>query len=369
MNSHLALRKVLAAAAFMFASAWVDAAPPTFQITSLFSNLDGSVQFIRLTETAGLDGQHRFAGLKLKTIQHGVVKEFTFPVDLPTENTAHATVVVAVGNVTTGVAEHGGMSLLGVPYDIPVRFLPTDGGIVDFAGIDQVSYAALPTDGILGLLRDGTTAVVTVPYGYWCGFSSPPQRCWKEGSLEETLVRAVEYHNDTLGHYFLTASAPDIEALDSERYPGWKRTGSFFSVGAGPLVANYCAQYWDGCGPTPYTGGQVQTQPVCRFYLPPEYGDSHFLSAFASECASVRALYPSFVLESEAAFFVVPPDPVTGECPSPNGIPLVSVFRLWNGRSDTNHRFTSDLFLRNAMIDQGWVPEGYGPLGVAFCVA
>ena len=49
-------------------------------------------------------------------------------------------------------------------------------------------------------------------------------------------------------------------------------------------------------------------------------------------------------------------------------IQLRPVFRLWDGRADTNHRYTTRLDLHDAMIDQGWISEGYGPLGVAFCV-
>ncbi len=228
-------------------------AQTTFRITSLYSNLDGTAQFVRLDETAGLDGQHHFAGLKLKSIHGGVVKEFTFLTDLPTEKTAYATVVVAAGaRFLGGVAEHGGISFFSSDhYHTSIRFLPTDGGLVDFAGVDQVSYTSIPTDGILGLLRDGTRAVVTIPYGYWCGSSSPPQRCWNEGSLEETLVLAFEYQNESLDHYFFTASAPDIEALDSGRHAGWKRTGSYMYVGAGPLVRAVLLPPWDGCGTGP----------------------------------------------------------------------------------------------------------------------
>ena len=41
---------------------------PTFRIAEVHSNLDGSVQFIRLSETDGLNGQHHFAGLALTRV-------------------------------------------------------------------------------------------------------------------------------------------------------------------------------------------------------------------------------------------------------------------------------------------------------------
>jgi hypothetical protein len=42
-------------------------------------------------------------------------------------------------------------------------------------------------------------------------------------------------------------------------------------------------------------------------------------------------------------------------------------YRLFNGRTDANHRFTTDLAVRTQIIGKGYVPEGYGPQGVALC--
>jgi len=33
-----------------------------------------------------------------------------------------------------------------------------------------------------------------------------------------------------------------------------------------------------------------------------------------------------------------------------------------------NHRYTTSLSLRNQMITQGWLPEGFGPNAVIACV-
>lgn len=117
----------------------------------------------------------------------------------------------------------------------------------------------------------------------------------------------------------------------------------------------------------------IGTSPLCRFYIPPGSGDSHFLSAFATECEGVRSRFPTFVLETEAAFYAVLPDSETGECPRVTEqwgtvFQLVPVYRLWNGRADSNHRYTVDPAVRTAMVDMGYIPEGYGPKGAAFCV-
>jgi hypothetical protein len=336
-------------------------ATPTFRIESIFSNLDGSAQFVQLVETAGLDGQHRFAGLALTVTRDGVTREYVFANDLPSEATAHATVLVAAGSLPIQAAWNSTCCAV-ADYTMPARFLPTDGAAVDFAGVDRQTYARLPTDGINALRRDGTEGLAVLPA------SACPDEFWFQCRMHEpihvaeTIVRAVEYHHAALGHHFLTASAPDLDALDSQRIPGWQRTGATLAVGARPWMSiNW--NVWDYPPPSPFP-----MQPVCRFYLPPASGDSHFYSVSASECEDVRVRYPHFVLERSAAFYAVQPNVLTGECQQGVGFELAQVYRLWNARLDTNHRYTLEPAVRDAMVARGDVSEGYGPAGVAFCV-
>ena len=53
----------------------------------------------------------------------------------------------------------------------------------------------------------------------------------------------------------------------------------------------------------------------------------------------------------------------TGACP-PGTDP---VYRAWNYLPDTNHRYTSDRAVRDAMVALGYVAEGSGPDIVTFC--
>lgn len=155
-------------------------------------------------------------------------------------------------------------------------------------------------------------------------------------------VAAVEFYNASLDHYFVSALDADIAALDSGALAGWARTGLSFAAYLAPAAG---------------------ASPVCRFYLPPENGDSHFYSASPAECAEVRAKFPSFVYESGAVMFVALPDPASGECPADT----VGVWRLWNNRADSNHRYTADPAVRAAMLAQGYVAEGYGPDATIMC--
>jgi hypothetical protein len=156
------------------------------------------------------------------------------------------------------------------------------------------------------------------------------------------LVDVIEFYNAGLDHYFISSLAADIQALDSGRFAGWTRTGLSFKA---------------------YDGPAPGTNPVCRFYIPPAQGDSHFYSASPAECADVRTKFPTFDYESAAVMYVGLPDTATGAC----GPGLVPVFRLWNQRADSNHRYTTDPGVRASMIAKGYLPEGYGPDGVAMC--
>src|ERR1022692_1117583 len=155
-------------------------------------------------------------------------------------------------------------------------------------------------------------------------------------------VDVIEYCNASQDHYFITSLPVEINALDAGQYLGWTRTGLVF-----------------GAFPQPFGAAS----PVCRFYIPPGYGDSHFYSASASECAIAQARYPFFVDESPNVMYIDLPDATTGACPSGD----IPVYRMWDARVDTNHRYTTDPAVRAQMVAKGWVAEGYGPDQVIMC--
>ena len=61
--------------------------------------------------------------------------------------------------------------------------------------------------------------------------------------------------------------------------------------------------------------------------------------------------------------YIALPDTASGMCP--NG--TIPVYRLWNGRADSNHCYTSDPTVKAQMIAKGYVAEGYGPNAVGMC--
>jgi len=163
---------------------------------------------------------------------------------------------------------------------------------------------------------------------------------------------AIEYYHAAFDHFFLTRIPEEIDALDSGRFTGWTRTGRGFTV-----VVNGKAS------------GLPALNPVCRFYIPPQHGDSHFFSASTVECndilnkIGIDPNYSGYVYESADVFRIVLPDTITGACPT-NTTP---VYRLWNERIDSNHRYTTDPGIKAAMLAKGYKAEGYGNDGVAMC--
>jgi hypothetical protein len=167
-------------------------------------------------------------------------------------------------------------------------------------------------------------------------------------------VPAIEFHNPTLDHYFQSMDSQEVADLDLGVQGGWKRTGQSFPVFGSVTAASAAA-------------AGVADSPVCRFYIPPQHGDSHFFSVNPVECAiagsSTDPNFSGYVEETASAFFVGVPNTATGACPDGTA----PVYRLWNKRVDSNHRYTTDPAIKAQMIAKGYVSEGSGPDGVAMC--
>ncbi len=297
----------------------------TFRIDEVFSNADGTVQYVVLREAEGLSGQQFLAGLPFTSTHAGTTKTFTFPANLPSGATAGRKALIA----TQGFAA---LNLVTPDYVVPNGFIATDGGTLNYAGVDQVTYGPLPTDGVTAITRTGTP----LP-------NAPGNFAGAGASVPALPVTAVEFYRAATDHYFISALQPDIDALDTGRFPGWVRTGLGFRVFATAV-------------------GNPGASPVCRIYIPPP-GDSHFFSASPDECAGTLAKFPTLVFESPSVFAVALPDATTGACPAGT----IPVYRVFDNRADPNHRYTTDRSTRDAMVAKGYVAEGYGPDAVIMC--
>lgn len=165
----------------------------------------------------------------------------------------------------------------------------------------------------------------------------------------------VEFYQAELDDYFLTANPAEIDGLDRGVIRGWVRTGLRFLAYSDPSLA------------------PPGVNPVCRFYVLPQYGDSHFYSADPNECAQTAARFSAqWFYETPNAFYIALPDRNTGVCPA-NTHP---VYRFMNRANQLHHRYTAEADLRNCLYygtpssvsEPGycsgaagdWIQEGYG---------
>lgn len=154
-------------------------------------------------------------------------------------------------------------------------------------------------------------------------------------------AEVVEYFNASLDHYFITRIADEIALLDAgTTIKGWVRTGKTFKT---------------------YPVAHAGTTPVCRFYIPPGKGDSHFFGRGAVECDATGQKNPSFVLEDAQFMHMFLPN--AGNCPAST----VPIHRVFSNRPDANHRYMADRTVRDQMVATGWLAEGDGPDLVVMC--
>ena len=158
---------------------------------------------------------------------------------------------------------------------------------------------------------------------------------------QQAAATVVEYFNAALDHYFISHVAGEIAMLDAgTTIKGWARTGKSFVT---------------------YPAAQAGTTPVCRYYIPPGKGDSHFFGRGTAECDSTGQRNPSFVLEEPR--FMQMFLPAAGVCPANT----TQIYRVFSNRSDANHRYMTDKATRDQMVAKGWLPEGDGPDLVVMC--
>lgn len=154
-------------------------------------------------------------------------------------------------------------------------------------------------------------------------------------------AQAIEYYNRDFDHYFLTATREEIMKLDRGEFSGWERTGHHFGVQVRPDAAS---------------------SSVCRFFTV-AFGakSSHFYAPRGLGCEEAFA-DPAWQFEGDVFFSALPT--MTGDCPAGT----VPIYRLYNNGMGgaPNHRFTTELSVRDAMLSRGYLAEGRG-IDVGMC--
>jgi hypothetical protein len=141
----------------------------TYGVAQIYSNADGTVQYVELVERFGAGGQNFLQGHRL--VSGG--NTFNIATNLPSSNTAGTHVLFA----TQAFANLG---VVTPDYIIPANFLSTTGGSVNYAeSTDIMAYASLPTNGN-AVARDGSTTTPT-----------PTNFAGKSGSLAASCIGAA----------------------------------------------------------------------------------------------------------------------------------------------------------------------------------
>jgi serine protease len=159
------------------------------------------------------------------------------------------------------------------------------------------------------------------------------------GTLPPTTpatLDVIEFHNGRDDQYFITADAGEIALLDGGGLgPDWSRTGASFRA-------------W------PLDTADPRALPVCRFFGTPGFGpESHFYTAYASECAVVRA-DPHWIEEGVTFRAMLPS---AGRCPDG----FATVVRFWKPGSvvtESRHRYVVGSAAATVMQAAGWIGEG-----------
>ena len=141
----------------------------------------------------------------------------------------------------------------------------------------------------------------------------------------------------------MTHIADEITKLDNGTFVGWARTGKSFKV------------YRD-------RRGRVERGvPLLQHGVRPEE-----LALLHAQRAGVRRGQGEPELDVRGRGV---PRPVSGRSTATCPADTVPVYRMYNdGQGGApNHRYTTDLAVRSAMLALGWIPEGMGKIGVIMC--
>jgi hypothetical protein len=144
------IRRLLLAAAAMLAALPAHSTFHLWSMDEVYSNSDGSVQFLEMTALTSF--QQFFTGHTLKATQGGVTHTFVTASDLPGDSAGHTMIFATQGFAALGIVTPD--------YIVPNGFFFTNGGTIVWGeGADTWTYGNLPIDGSLSLHRDGSTAV------------------------------------------------------------------------------------------------------------------------------------------------------------------------------------------------------------------
>jgi hypothetical protein len=147
------IRGLSAAVILMLAASPAGAAFHLWTMTEMYSNGDGTVQYIEFRALSG--GQQFVSGHSLSA----GTKEFELLSNLPGDTSGRNFLIGTQGFAALGVVQPD--------YVMPNGFIPLGGGTINWGeGSDLWNYGALPTDGTSSLQRNGSVSPTNRPTNF-----------------------------------------------------------------------------------------------------------------------------------------------------------------------------------------------------------
>lgn len=235
------MRAFLRAVAVVFglAIAPAQAAFHLWTMNELFSNVDGTVQFLELTALS--PGQQFLSGHRLTASSGGTTRTFTFPADLPGDTSNKRMLIGTQGFAALGVVTPD--------YVVPNGFFFRNGGSVNFADVEVWNHGTLPSDN-RSINKSGAAAVNSPTNfagqsGTVTVTAQPPalnfQGLWYRGEVESGWGVNVAHQGDILFVTWFTYDTdgtqmwlvgPDVRRTTGNNYTGplYRTTGPAFNA-------------------------------------------------------------------------------------------------------------------------------------------
>ena len=203
-----------------------------WKINELYSNADGSVQFIEFTNASIANNESFLSGLDLTCSSALRTNTFTFPGNLPS-GTAFKTFLVGTTNLASipgGVTPN---------YFIPANFLLLGNGTASYDTIDVVTYANLPTNGVASLVRSGASMVFSAN-------NSPKSFNSVSNSIVPVMIQLIQQSGTDFVLTFTTATGTNgtagpnyaLEFNSAITNTGWQTLANVGGDGTTKTVTN-----------------------------------------------------------------------------------------------------------------------------------
>jgi hypothetical protein len=209
-------------------------------MTELFSNADGTVQFLELESPA--NGEGFLAGHRLSSTAAGTTRTFVFPANLSGLTRNKRMLIATEGFAALGV--------VAPDYVVPNNFFSRTGGAVNFADVDLWFHPALPGGG-QSLQRDGSaaansptnfagqTASIAIVdaqplnvQGLWYKAPAESESGWGVGIAHQGDILFVTWFTYDLDGTQMWLVGPEVRRTSGNTYAGtlYRTTGPAFSA-------------------------------------------------------------------------------------------------------------------------------------------